>query len=51
MIMIVKIIALLALVYCIKYIIDRFNDKKENIGLDNTTIMLGIGLIVFIIFV
>lgn len=48
---IVKGIALLALVYCIKYITDRFNDKREDIGLDNTAIILSIALIVFIIFV
>lgn len=47
---IIKIIALLALLYCIKYIYDRFNNKRENIGLDNATIMLGIGLIIYLIF-
>ena len=47
---IIKIIALLALLYCTKYIYDRFNNKKENIGLDNATIILGIGFIIFLIF-
>ena len=47
---IIKIIALLALLYCIKYIYDRFNNKKEDIGLDNTIIMLGVGLIICLIF-
>lgn len=36
---IIKMIDLLALLYCIKYIYDRFNNKKENIGLDNATII------------
>ena len=48
---IIKIINLLALVYCIKYIYDRFNNKKEDIGLDNTIIILGIALIMYLIFV
>lgn len=47
---IIKIIVLLALLYCIKYIYDRFNNKKENIGLDNATIILGIDLIICLIF-
>nr|DAW91301.1 MAG TPA: FeoB-associated Cys-rich membrane protein [Bacteriophage sp.] len=47
---IIKIIGLLALLYCIKYIYDRFNNKKEDIGLDNTIIMLGICLIMELIF-
>lgn len=51
MIIIVKAIALLALAYCIKYIVDRFNNKKANIGLDNTMVILGIDLIIFLIFV
>lgn len=48
---IIKIINLLALAYCIKYIVDRFNNKKENIGLDNIIIYLGIVLIMILIFV
>jgi hypothetical protein len=47
---IIKIITLLALLYCIKYIYDRFNNKKENIGLDNTVIISVIGLIIYLIF-
>lgn len=46
---IIKIIALLALLYCIKYICDRFSNKKEDIGLDNTIIILGIALIIYLI--
>ena len=45
-----KIVYLLLLVYCIKYIDDRFKDKKEDIGIDNATIIGIVGLILLIIF-
>lgn len=48
---IIKIMDLLALAYCIKYIVDRLNNKKPEIGLDNTMVILGIGLIMSLIFV
>lgn len=46
-----KIICLFLLIYSIKYIVDRFKGKKENIGLDNTYIICCIGLILVIIFI
>ena len=45
-----KIMHLLILIYCIKYIDDRFKDKRENIGIDNATIISIVGLILIIIF-
>lgn len=45
-----KIVYLLLLIYCIKYIDDRFKDKRENIGIDNATIISVVGLILMIIF-
>ena len=44
-----KIVYLLLLIYCIKYIDDRFKDKREDIGIDNATIICIIGLILMII--
>ncbi len=46
---ILKIICFIAIMPCIKYIIDRLTNKKEDIGLDNTYIMCLIGLIIFIL--
>ena len=48
--MIYKLFCLLLLIYSIKYIVDRYKGKKENIGLDNTYIIGIIGLIIIIIF-
>lgn len=45
-----KIVCLLCLIYCVKYIIDRLKGKREDIGLDNTFILCSIGLILSIIF-
>ena len=45
-----KIILLVLLIYCIKYLFDRYNYKKENIGLDNTYIICSICLILILIF-
>ena len=45
-----KVICLLFLIYSIKYIYDRINDKEQDIGLDNTYIWSAIGLILIIIF-
>lgn len=45
-----EIVYLLLLIYCIKYIDDRFKDKRENIGIDNATIIGIVGLILMIIF-
>lgn len=44
-----KILYLLLLLYCIKYIDDRFKNKKEDIGIDNATIIGAIGLLLLII--
>lgn len=48
---IIKIITLLALLYCIKYIYDRVNDKIEDLGLDALVTFLTIALIMLLIFV
>jgi len=46
----VKIVCFFLLIYSIKYIVDRFKNKRENIGLDNAYIIGIIGLILVIIF-
>lgn len=48
---IIKIIELLSLLFCIKYIYDRVNDKIENQGFDAIAIFLVIVLIIYLIFV
>lgn len=48
---IIKIIELLSLLFCIKYIYDRVNDKIKNPGLDAIVIFLVIVLIIYLIFV
>lgn len=48
---IIKIIELLSLLFCIKYIYDRVNDKIKHSGLDAITIFLVIVLIIYLIFV
>ena len=45
-----KLIFLLLLIWCVKYIVDRFKDKREDIGIDNATIIAIVGLILMIIF-
>lgn len=47
--MMIKIICFIAIMPCIKYIIDRINGEKEDIGLDNTYILCLVGLIIFIL--
>jgi len=44
-----KILCMLLLIYCINYIVDRFKNKRDNIGLDNTMIICAIALILIII--
>ena len=44
-----KILCMLLLVYCINYIVDRFKNKKQDIGLDNTMVICAIALILIII--
>lgn len=45
-----KVICLLFLIYSIKYVYDRINDKEQDIGLDNTYICCIIALTLIIIF-
>ena len=47
---ILKVISLVLLIWCVKYVIDIFNNKKENIGIDNAVILGIIGLFLIIIF-
>ena len=46
-----KIIFLLLLIWCVKYIIDRFKNKKKDIGIDNIIIIGAIALLLMIIFI
>ena len=46
-----KLIFLLLLIWCVKYIVDRFKNKKEDIGIDNTIIIGVIALLLMIIFI
>lgn len=48
---IIKIAELLSLLYCIKYIYDRVNNKIEDIGHDALVTFLMIALIMLLIFV
>ena len=48
---VIKIAELLSLLYCIKYIFDRLNDKIEDIGIDHIAVILIITLIMLLIFV
>jgi hypothetical protein len=46
-----KLIFLLLLIWCVKYIVDRFKNKKEDIGIDNTIIIGASVLLLMIIFI
>ena len=46
-----KLILLLLLIWCVKYIIDRFKNKKEDIGIDNAIIIGASVLLLMIIFI